>query len=202
MSESEKSGREVAYRKLFDAWNAGEHAYALELSREFLRDFPESNIALVIQGVILYELARYEEAEQVLRAAVLDAAPESLPHAYLHLGHLFRERGDYESAAKWYRQAAELEPDHAGRHIFLGEVLARKGDFSGAEKAHREATKCTKGDVDEAYLNLGLVLRAQERYEEALNCFEKALKLTPDYPEALKARADIRKALAYLQTIG
>jgi len=53
--------------------------------------------------------------------------------------------------------------------------------------------------LDEAYLNLGLVLRAQERYKEALACFEKALELTPDYRKAITAKSDIEKAIAYLQ---
>jgi tetratricopeptide (TPR) repeat protein len=52
--------------------------------------------------------------------------------------------------------------------------------------------------VDEAYFNLGLVLRAQERYQEALACFEKALELTPDYREAITAKSDVEKAIAYL----
>jgi tetratricopeptide (TPR) repeat protein len=48
-------------------------------------------------------------------------------------------------------------------------------------------------------LNLGLVLRAQERYEEALACFEKALQLTPDYQDAMTAKADVEKAITYLR---
>jgi tetratricopeptide (TPR) repeat protein len=54
--------------------------------------------------------------------------------------------------------------------------------------------------VDEAHLNLGLVLRSRERYREALECFERALELSPDYESALIAMADIRKAITYLQT--
>ena len=64
--------------------------------------------------------------------------------------------------------------------------------------AHRNATRCTKGAVDEAYFNLGLVLRAQERYQEALACFEKAIELTPDYEEAIDAQRDAKKVIAYL----
>ena len=36
--------RDTTYRKMFDAWNAGEHALALELSRESLQEFPDFNI--------------------------------------------------------------------------------------------------------------------------------------------------------------
>jgi tetratricopeptide (TPR) repeat protein len=110
--------RDVAYRKMFDAWSNGEPAHALELSRELLQKFPECNIGWLLQGVILYELARYNEAEQVLLSAIQDMTLEQLDHGYLHLGHLHRDRGDYENAEKWYRKAAELNPENPGRHIF------------------------------------------------------------------------------------
>jgi tetratricopeptide (TPR) repeat protein len=191
---------DTAYRKMFNAWRAGEYAFALELSRELLQEYPDYNIGWMLQGVILYELARYDEAEQVLHNAIQGVPLEHLPHGYVHLGHLCRERGDYDDAEKWYSKAIELDPDNAGRHIFLGALLAKRGDFSGAEVSHRDATRCSGSVVDEAYLNLGLVLRAQERYKEALACFEKVLALTPDYQEAITAKADIEKAIAYLQT--
>lgn len=191
--------RDASYDEMFKAWEHGEHAYALELSRELLQRFPDFAVGQVLQGVILYELARYDEAEQVLNAAIQDLPPEQLQHGYVHLGHLHRERGDYLGAETWYRKAAELAPDHAGPHVFLGALLARRGDFRGAEAAYRKATRCSKGAVDEAYLNVGLVLRSQERYTEAQECFNKALELTPDYSEAAIAKADIEKAIAHVR---
>src|SRR5262249_8613833 len=143
-------------------------------------------------------LARYEEAEQMLHNAIQGLALEQLHHGYTHLAHLYRERGDYANAEKWYRKAIDLDPEDAGKHIFLGALLAKRGDFSAAEAVHRKATRCSKGLEDEAYLNLGLVLRAQERYQEALACFEKAIELTPDYREAITAKSDVEKAIEYL----
>jgi tetratricopeptide (TPR) repeat protein len=43
-----------------------------------------------------------------------------------------------------------------------------------------------------------LVLRAQERYEEAAECFERALELDPKYAAAKKALRDVRRALRFL----
>ncbi len=185
------------YRTLFQAWDAGEYAYALEMSRDLLQQWPDYDIGWLLQGVMLYELARYDEAEKTLRRAVQLIPDGSLDHGYVHLGHLCKDRGDYDDAERYYRKALELAPDNAGRHIFLGAVLARKGDLVAAEKVHRDGTRCPRGDIDEAYLNLGYVLRAQERYDEALDCFTKALELTPEYEEAIVAKRDIEKVLEY-----
>jgi tetratricopeptide (TPR) repeat protein len=200
-AESPKQDVRKLYDRMLKAWKAGESGYALELSRDILQAFPDYNLGRLLQGIILFEIARYEEAEQVLHEAIQGMKLEHLHHGYTQLGHMFRERGDCDNAEKWYRKAVELVPDDATRNIFLGALLAQKGDFAGAEAAHRKATKASKGCVEEAYLNLRLVLRAQERYEEALEAFNHALKLSPDYKEALIGKADMEKTLAYLREI-
>ncbi len=193
---------DTEYRRVFDAWSSEEHANALEMCRKLLRKFPDYTIGRLLEGIILYELGRYDSAEQRINRAIQGLGPEELPHGYLHLGHLHRKRGNYDEAEKWYRRAAELEPDNAGRHIFLGEVLASKGDFQNAEASYRTATRCSQGPIDEGWLNLGWVLRSQERYAEALKCFEKALELSPAYAAAAVGRADVEKAIVFLDAQG
>lgn len=194
------NGAETAYLQAFDAWAAGEQAIALELCRELLHNFPDHTIGRLLEGIILSDLARYDEAEQVIKEAIQGLSLEALPHGYTHLAHLHNDRGRYDEAEKWYRKAIELDPDNAGLHVFLGAVLARKGDLQQAEASHRRATLCPNGAVDEAYLNLGLVIRAQERYEEARECFTKALEITADYPDAQVAKSDVEKAIAFLRS--
>ena len=98
---------ETAYRRVFDAWCAGEYANALELSREMLRNFPDHNIGWVLQGVILYELARYGEVEQVLHEAIQGIPLDHLQHGYIHLGQpiqpaqqisMYPAKPEYEAA--------------------------------------------------------------------------------------------------------
>src|SRR5260221_8729435 len=141
-----------AYRQVFDAWDAGEHANALELCRGLLREFPDHTVGWLLEGVILYELARYDEAEQVINEAIQGLSLDSLAHGYMHLGHLNGKRGRYDEAEQWYRKAVELDPDKAGLHVFLGAVLAKKGDLGQAEASHRKATRCSRGAVDKAFL--------------------------------------------------
>ena len=190
-----------AYKALHDAWLAGDEAYALEMSRGYLRDFPHSGFGWLTQGILLCGMFRYDEAEQVLHSAIQELSPDHLHLGYIHLGHVWRDRGDAAEAEKWYRKALDLEPDEAAYHVFLGACLHKKGDFAAAEGAYRRGTQCSKGPVHEAYHNLGLALRAQERYEEALACFDKAIELDPEYSIAIAAKSDVEKTIAYLSRI-
>jgi tetratricopeptide (TPR) repeat protein len=49
--------------------------------------------------------------------------------------------------------------------------------------------------VDEACYNLGLVLRAQGRYPEAVTYFESALRINPRYGLAREAARDVERAM-------
>ncbi len=166
-------------------------------AREFLCEYPDCGPAWKVLGEALLELARHSEAEQALKQAIALCPPDKLWIPLSQMGHLQRAKGDYQAAAAWYRRAIDNMPDEASGHIYLGGILARSGRLKEAEMAHRAAIRCTQGCRDEAYLNLGLVLRAQERHEEAATCFEQALQLDPKYAGARKALRDVRNTLSF-----
>ena len=174
-------------------------AYALLLARDFLHDFPDIAPAWILKGKILTDLARYDEARRAIAKSLRLAAPDRLRLHYSEMGHLYLDKGSYNTACRWYRRAIDADPDRTQGYIYLGAALAMRGLLKEAERVHRRATRCSgdKNDLDEAFLNLGLVLRAQERFDEALVCFRKALTLDPKYQEAKKAVADLEATLAH-----
>ncbi len=129
-------------------------------------------------------LCNNDEAEIAFRKS-LDLCEKSQAFVvFSELGHLFKFKGQNQVSADWFRNAIDARPDDAGAYIFLGSVLARDGKLLEAEAAHRSATQCDDGCIDEAYLNLGLILRSLRRYGEARQCFERALELDPEYQAA------------------
>jgi tetratricopeptide (TPR) repeat protein len=147
------------------------------------------------------DLARHDEAQSALKRALAVCPPEKLWIPLSEMGHLHRARGEFKAAAAWYRQAIDAVPEEASPRIYLSGVLARSGRLKEAESSLRAAVRCALGCRDEAYLNLGFVLRAQGRYEEAATCFEQALALDPKYAAARKALRDVRSAIRYGQVI-
>jgi tetratricopeptide (TPR) repeat protein len=170
-------------------------ALTVRYGRRFLADHPDHGLAWLLVGIALVELARYEEAEQAFAKALDLCPPEKRQVPLSHLGHLFLESGDYDQAAEWYRRAIEADPEDATYRIFLGAGLAKQGRFHEAEEVHRSATQCAEGCIDEAYLNLGLVLRSRERFAEAAECFREAIRLDPEYRAARRALRDVERCI-------
>ena len=115
------------WERLRAALRADLPALTVAPRRDFLGDYPECGPAWKILGSALIDVARYEEAEHVLKRAVSFCPPEKLWIPLAELGHLYRARGEFKAAIAWYRQAVEAVPDEAGGYIFLGGLLARWG---------------------------------------------------------------------------
>jgi tetratricopeptide (TPR) repeat protein len=196
---SQPQSRKERYAAVNEAADADDHALAILRARRFVADFPDASFVWFLLGEALVALARYEEADVALAKAAETCAPKSLRVVYSRWGQRFDSSGDYEAAKGWYRKLIEDSPHDTMGYILLGSVLAKQGRLREAEDTHRAGTRCAEGDVDEAYLNLGYVLRAQERFAEAAECFREALRRDPDYRHAKDALKDVTACLAELE---
>jgi len=75
--------------------------------------------------------------------------------------------------------------DGAPRLTNEGLALSNAGDWSGAENKFRAAIRADR-QIPEAWNGLGHALKRQQRYDAALVAYDEALKLRPDYPQALE----------------
>jgi tetratricopeptide (TPR) repeat protein len=113
---------------------------------------------------------------------------------------MYQYWGRPAEAEPWFRKAIEINPEEVSSYIFLGACQARQGKLKDAEDTHRAATQWKDSFLlDEAYHNLGLVLRGQDRWVEAAECFRKAIEITPTYADALAALEDVEMAIFLAQ---
>ena len=115
-------------------------------------------------------------------------------------GHLLLHKGHFADAKAKYLDAYDLEPDEATWLIFAASAAFHLGDIEGAEQLARRATECSEGCIDEAWFNLGGYLLSQKRYEEARDCYRRALAIDPDYEIAKKRLSDVDKILLQPQS--
>ena len=180
---------------LREAEESGHVAYTRHLCETILEDNPDHGPTLIRYACALIEFALYDEA-----GAVLDQAEAVIPAERRHLvlaqrGHQLERMGDYSGSEEFHLKAHELDPDDATYLIYAGSVASRRGDIARAETLARKAISCSKGCIDEAYFNLGGCLLAQKRYEEARDCYLRAIEIDPDYSIAKKRLADVERVI-------
>ena len=166
------------------------------LASRYLEADPGDAIVRCRLASVWADLGRPDLARTESVASLEHADDALFALAWRLTGRVCAQLGDVEEADYWLDLASNARPDFANSHIFRGAMYARLGALEDAEACLRRATGCRDGCIDEAWLNLGNVLRAQERLEEASFCMQAALDLSNDYPAASTALADLDRAMS------
>jgi len=170
-------------------------AFCLELARRFTSRYPNNGPGWSVLSDSLTDFGRYGEARAALVQAFRLTPAHRRHFALAQAGRWRSAMGQHAVAARWYKRAVSASGS-TDYHVWVGAALARAGRLAEAERWHRRALEECEGLADEAYYNLGLVLRATGRYIEALAAFDKALELDPAYERVHEAREDVVKAIA------
>jgi tetratricopeptide (TPR) repeat protein len=187
--------QEARLQQLIDAFRDDCPALMIELGLLYLQEGEPAEPALTMMGQAYAALARFAEARSAYERALEIAEPDRQGRIFTLLGDLCRTQLNHTEAESFYRRAIACAPTDATAFIYLGGMFAGQGRFGEAEALHRRATQCIDGCIDEAYLNLGFVLRAKGEYLNALDCFREALARSPDYEEAKAGLADMERVL-------
>lgn len=107
----------------------------------------------------------------------------SLGPQYAIIGQVYRDRGEYEEAARYYRLAVEESPGFDLAYNSLGSVLSRMGRHYEAERMLLKALEVNPR-LPSAHSNLGLVYMQTNRFEEARESLLRATQEDPDLKPA------------------
>lgn len=128
------------------------------------------------------ETKRWEDARTACRQLVA-ADPDAYP-AWICLGAIESEKGDFDAASRAFERAAVLKSCEALPWRGLGDALHRLGRYQEAERAYAAATVAQPRDPY-LYFQRGIVLAALRRDAEARESYERALALRPSAPDVL-----------------
>lgn len=116
------------------------------------------------------------------------ASAQKMPERHLvRKGNRQYERGEIEKSIENYNRALEIDPTSFEAAYDLGSALFRTERY---DKAEQTLTKVaadslrTNTDRADASFNLGNNYFAQKKYQEALDCYRKAMRLNPDDEDA------------------
>jgi Flp pilus assembly protein TadD len=140
----------------------------------------------------LLDAGKFHEAEEALRVYLRQDDLSAKAHAMLAYA-LLRENRPAESL-KEYTRAAAIETPSSSLLVHVGQDYVLLGDLADADKWMLRAVQMSPSDAD-AWYGLGRVRYTEQRFSDALSCFQQALKFSP---KSVKAENNI--GLAYEAT--
>lgn len=142
----------------------------------------------------LHENGRLDPAIAELEQAI--AQQPEFAEAHNALGLLLGKKGtDTQAVIFQFRRAIELQPNFASAHHNLGLVLAQLGRIDECIAEFRLAIAADRSDPN-PYNSLALTV-VERNVDEAIQLFQKAIELRPDFVEA-----QFNLALAYRRKYG
>ena len=181
VSETERLRAQAAYERALGHLRDRQPSPALGALQEAVS--VDSTVAVYRDtlGLVYLDLGRPDLAIEHLRRAV--ALDPKVAEAHFHLGTAYAEIRRWEEAVASYRRALALPtlaiPDFV--HQNLGLALFHLKRYPEAESSLRFALSLDP-KLQAAYYNLGLVLQAENRTQEARAAFRQARDLAPDTP--------------------
>ncbi len=149
---------------------------ALKIRPDFIHAYVTLGNALQAGGKIEAAIRSYSQA--------LELQP-NFAEVRANIGSMYFKMGRLEEAIAHYLQAIALSPDLAGAHWNLGKVYHKHGDIQAAIACFQRTSELNPQLVGaDFHFNLANRLFAEGKRDEAIESYEKALAIKPDWAEA------------------
>ncbi len=155
--------------------------------RDHVREYERLQLILRAQNIPL--------AQAAAEAASIALKDPGNPFAHNTLASLSYRAGRLKEAAQAYRRALELDPDRPAVRQNYGKLLRDLGRLEESEKELRLALAQTDATDGRTRSSLAQTLARVGKAQEAEALADEALRIEPNDPEALLARARVKAAM-------
>jgi tetratricopeptide (TPR) repeat protein len=134
----------------------------------------------MLMGEALDGLERSADAIAEFQAAV-KAAPQE-PGVHFGLGYLYWKASQYDEAKAEFETELDIDPGNPQALAYLGDVELKLNDPEKALVLLKKAVDA-RDDIRIAYADIGSIYVQQKKYGEALEAYQRAVKLDPEQPD-------------------
>lgn len=145
---------------------------ALDIDPKHVQTFIKRASIYMEQGDIAATFKQFEDAIGI---------DPSNPDIYYHRGQVNYINGNYDAAAKDYSESIKLDESFVYAHIQLGVVQYKLGSISSAMATFKNTLKKFESSAD-VHNYYGELLADQQKIEEALDMFSKAIEIDAKNP--------------------
>ena len=167
---------------------------ALENYKYAIENYSKYSDAYIAQAK-LYGIKGDENSLESMTQQILELNPAEEYNASLVVANAYQVAGNSEKEEGIYRQLIEKYPKQPKAFIWLAQLLAEQQQLDKSIQSYQTAAQLLFEDaeVSDAYKNIGNLYIQQERYSEALEAFQKAVKHNQSNAEAYLALGRIFK---------
>ena len=141
--------------------------------RNLVQGYPKSADGLYLLALVLERENQPKESLEVYTRAAAARVPGAEELREVALDYVLLD--DYPDAVRWLERALSADPKNAEAWYDLGRARMQQGKFIEAAEALRRSLAVRPGDA-RALDNLGICLEAENRPDEALQAYQKAVK--------------------------
>ena len=132
--------------------------------------FNDYGIGMLLQGDLVSARRAFEEV------AALDP---QYADGFVNVARVLIQEGDHDAAMPQLERALQIDPDKASAHYFLALALKARGKYDEALSHLRAAAD--RFPRDRAVRNqIGRILFLERRHREAIDEFERTLRIDPE----------------------
>ena len=159
----------------------GEGQKAIELLSPLESELVESPELAYLLGVALVENGQVERGTPLVETGLQQT--DSAEIRFM-LGRALVEKDDYFGAANQLERAIALDPKIPSLNATYGKLLRTMTRHDEANDAFLRELESNPDDYDSKLFHGMYLYENEQKYEEALACFERALHTRPDDPAA------------------
>ncbi len=153
---------------------------AIDALRSAIRLAPKDADAHIALGLALAAQGRVDEGVLEIRSALAIRTDDA--DGWYHLGTVLQEAGRASEAVEAFTRAIRIDEEMAVAHDHVSRALAEIGRKAEADASAKEAARLR--DLAIAENDRGVELAEDERLDEAIAAFRRAIRIRPELAEA------------------
>ncbi|MGB3532297.1 MAG: tetratricopeptide repeat protein [Microcoleaceae cyanobacterium] len=145
-----------------------------------LKHDPSCATAYKILGVI-YQAQNQLTIAKYYYIKALEIQPD-FAEVYIKLGSLYTQKKDSTAALKAYQRAIKLQPNFAEAYQKIARIFIQLNQLETALNKLNQALPFQSSlNLEVDYITMGDLFTQQQQLYVALNCYQQAIKLNPDF---------------------
>jgi len=153
----------------------------LELAEQLVRDFPDSDIPLLLMGNLYKDRSNLSEAEIYWEKA-LKINPANYQAAY-NMGEAAFQKEQFDEAIRFWRNATKNAPQYSDVRDDIAEALMNQGKYEAAIEELEDKIKTPPRSSLDYYL-LGQGYQQLKQYDKAKKFYEKVIEMASKHAKA------------------